>query len=144
MKPNYENLIERNILTAAGRQNITIETAGVNKFNLNKELCKIGNKLSLDDGNIIIGSGVHHVLISGGGMMVVKSVGAKNIAITINNSEKLISMNSFDTISGFVNMHRAIPPQLIEVEENDEISLEFYGATGDIIANQLERTYVTV
>ena len=144
MRPNYENIIEKNILTAVGSTPITITTAGLNKFNLDRVFSKVGNKLSLDDGDVLIGTGIHHVMISGSGMMVIRSAGAKNIAIHQNNTERAISMNSYLTVTDDQNITKSIAPVLLSVSSGDRFSLKFYAAKNDIIANQWERTYVTV
>ncbi len=144
MRPNYENIIEKNIITAVGGAGITITSQGLNKYPLNRIYTQIGNKLSLDDGDVLIGTGIHHVMISGSGMMMIKSNGPKNVAIHQNNTERAISMNSYPTVTDDQNITKSIAPVLLSVSSGDRFSLKFYGAVNDYISNYWERTYLTI
>jgi hypothetical protein len=109
------NLERKNIITVGLSTGYTIENAGNNDLTLDNIIAQVGDRLSLSDGKIVIGEGIHHVLVSGEGMMGAISSGAKNFVITHNNNECLLSMNTYQNVSSNVNLSRGLSAKLVPV-----------------------------
>lgn len=135
---------EKNIITAGSSAGVTIQTAGANKLTLNRTIGQIGDKLSISNGKVVIGAGIHHILLSAMGTMRINSIGAKNIMIYKNESEFLINMNSFNSVSGTENKCLNISPRIVEVQQGDTFELYFYLSVGEYIYPQWERTYLNI
>ena len=135
---------EKNIITAGSSTAVTVQTAGANKLTLNRTIGQIGDKLSISDGKVVIGAGIHHILMSGMGTIRINSAGSKNFMIYKNGSEFLINMNSFNSVSGTENKCLNISPRIVEVQQGDTFELYFYLAVGEYIYNQWERTYLNI
>ena len=147
MKANYEKtqnqLNDKNIITAGITSNVSISTAGINNITLNKVISSVGNKLSLSNGKIVIGSGVNHVLISGQGQLnVLNGNGdAKNFIILKNTTSVISNLNTI-LRNYTINVSRGIGAFLLDVSQGDTISYQVYAGSGDTIT--ASGNYITV
>lgn len=125
--------IQRNILTA----NITSTTipAGVQTALSAKEQCKVGNKLSIVNGKIKIGTGVSKVLVSGKILLDTTEV-TTNFFYILQNSNIINRANGYgiyETLS--------TAPFLVNVNVNDTFGLSVLTGTN---ASIYDGSYITV
>lgn len=141
-------LQEKNIMTLSLHSNFTVQTTN-QYLPLNLELdTKIGNKLSLENGGIKIGSGVSKILVSAQMSFEAKNTRNIHFRVTKNNTDSL------DNVFGWRYEHfnngdlgnLTISPILGEVQEGDLINLYYYCGAGDIISGNAfgKRTNMTV
>lgn len=105
--------------------------------------CSIGNKLIFENGGIKIGAGVSKVKVSGNMSFSVGSTGAKHLHIDKNNIETIWMHQVATTTSNHFPL--AVPPVLIEVQENDIFTLKYYATAKDkVIGHNMPTTYLTV
>ncbi len=119
MKINNK-LIEKNIITAGINSNYTVPADGARVVTLDKIYCQTGNtsKLNLINGNIVIGSGVKHVMISAS-VAATGSGSVRNLYVNKNNDNLIYISNN----PAFNNSQTCMTAQLFEVSEGDMISL---------------------
>lgn len=141
-------LQEKNIMTLSLHSNFTVQTTN-QYLPLNLELdTKIGNRLSLENGGIKIGSGVSKILVSAQMSFEAKNTRNIHFRVTKNNTDSL------DNVFGWRYEHfnngdlgnLTISPILGEVQEGDLINLYYYCGAGDIISGNAfgKRTNMTV
>ena len=141
-------LQEKNVMTLSLHSNFTVQNTN-QYLPLNLELdTKIGNKLSLENGGIKIGSGVSKILVSAQMSFEAKNTRNIHFRVTKNNAD------SQDNIFGWRYEHfnngdlgnLTISPILGEVQEGDLINLYYYCGAGDIISGNAfgKRTNMTV
>ena len=141
-------LKEENIMTLSLHSNFTVQTTN-QYLPLNLELdTKIGNKLSLENGGIKIGSGVSKILVSAQMSFEAKNTRNIHFRVTKNNTDSL------DNVFGWRYEHfnngdlgnLTISPILGEVQEGDLLNLYYYCGAGDIISGNAfgKRTNMTV
>jgi hypothetical protein len=133
----------KNIITAGITSSITILNAGANNINFNKIINSVGNELSISNGNIIIGSGINHVLITGQGQMNITTGNgdAKNFEIQKNGTTVISNLNTL-VRSYALNVTRGFGGFLLPVSEGDEISYQIYAGVGDVV--NATGNYITV
>ena len=137
---------ETNIITAGINSTITISEAGNNIIALNKVVAQIGTGLTLENGKIVVGSGIKNVLVSGNGMLTTKAATnvAKNFTILKNGTKEVtLSMNTITTTANS-NISRAMTPRIEPVSEGDYFEYRVYAAVGDTISNADARNYITI
>ena len=142
MKINNK-LIDTNIITAKLSNDLSVTaTSGLIPLN---DVIKIGNKLTLSNNKIIIGSGVSKVKISGNMRMSTSSTSVLGVNLNIfrNGTDYVASnrtsLNLYDGIS--------TATRLIEVQEGDEITLNYWksnSTTAMTIMSGYGSTYLTV
>lgn len=141
-------LQEKNVMTLSLHSNFTVQNTN-QYLPLNLELdTKIGNKLSLENGGIKIGSGVSKILVSAQMSFEAKNTRNIHFRVTKNNTDSL------DNVFGWRYEHfnngdlgnLTISPILGEVQEGDLINLYYYCGAGDIISGNAfgKRTNMTV
>lgn len=141
-------LQEKNVMTLSLHSNFTVQNTN-QYLPLNLELdTKIGNKLSLENGGIKIGSGVSKILVSAQMSFEAKNTRNIHFRVTKNNTDSL------DNVFGWQYEHfnngdsgnLTISPILGEVQEGDLINLYYYCGAGDIINGNAfgKRTNMTV
>lgn len=138
-----EKFDEKNIVTAGLVNNVTLATTGEQELTLNTFKGKVGTRLTLSNGSIVIGAGISMVLVSA---MVYanrssSAGGACNVIIKRNGTAVAQSINSVPSGSG--NQSIVVPPVLLSVEEGTTITLACYGYSGDIISSSVG-THLTV
>lgn len=126
---------EKNILTAGGTSSVTLTQDGEVMLPINRELSKVGSKLTISNNKIIIGAGVNHVLVSAQLYLNLSSnragdsTSALNLSILINGYTALGQTNS--GYASARNFTTALSPKLIAASQGDYIEWSFYGANGD-------------
>lgn len=136
--------IQRDIITINITSNVTISTTGETALNLSNTYLKLGDKLSLENGKVKIGTGVSKVLISAQCAVITantRATSACNLYVYKNNSAITTSLNA--GVAGGINITKNITPIPITVTSGDLISLSVYLAANDVISS-LDRTYLTV
>lgn len=137
-----ELIQEKNIMTAKLNEDIP-STQGSQYINM--ELISssvIGDKLTINNGGIKIGSGVSKVKVNSNLKIVCRTTGNKHMRILKNGStvawvnSRALSTDDEFTIS--------ISPVIIDVQENDVIYLAYYAGIGDGISSNYNSTYLTV
>lgn len=136
---------DKNIITVGIANNVTISTAGYNSVSYDTVIKSIGNKLTLVNGKIVIGAGVHTILVNGQGSLYVKAGNgnAKNFYIYKNTSQYMANVNTFSRTSDS-NYTRTYGSMLMPVAENDTISFSVYAGVNDIVLGALSRNYLTI
>lgn len=136
-------LLDTNIITAELSDDLSV-TATSGLIPLNNAI-KIGNKLSLSNNKIIIGSGVSKVKISGNMRMSTTSTSALGVNLNIfRNGIEYVASNR-TSLSGYDGISTAT--RLVEVQEGDEITLNYWksnSTTAMIIMSGYGSTYLTV
>jgi hypothetical protein len=100
-----------------------------------------GTGLSLQNGNIVIGAGVRHVLISAQIYFFNNiTLGSKEIDILVNTT---LVARSYNTISANFK-HFSVSTRLCSVSENNNISIHVKGHRGDEIQSYNHSTFLTV
>ena len=100
-----------------------------------------GTGLSLQNGNIVIGAGVRHVLVSAQVYFFNNiTLGSKDIDILVNNT---LLARSYNVISDNYK-HFSVSTRLCSVSENNTISIHIQGRTGDEIQAYNHGTFLTV
>lgn len=134
---------EKNIMTAGITSNFTLTASGNNRVPIDKQIAKVGDKFTMSDGKIIVGSGISYVKVSANAMMNSATTGAKNMTIYKNGEQCAISMES-RTLTASTNIAKAIAPMLVPVQAGDYFELYLYGAVDDTLLSPSIRTYVTI
>lgn len=136
---------EKNIITASLEQNtsISITRAWIyNKIPLDNEITNIGEKLTLSNNIVKIGTGVNHIKISGN--IFARGIQGDLIGDIEKNSIETISIGYARTATTGQLIQVVFSPKIINVQENDEISLNIgSSATGTLETNAVG-TYLTV
>lgn len=132
-KPLILELKEKHIITA----NIvaTTTSAGVNKQLTLKEQCKTGNKLSIVDGKISIGSGVKKVLVSA--KALIDDTQLTNSFLYLGHNGNIANRGDVYGIYNTISL----PAMLVEVNEGDTFTLSVTTGTN---ANIHDGTYITI
>lgn len=142
MQDNIEKAINENTEAISHRQNIitayiegTTSTAGVEKELTFAKHCKVGNKLSIESGKVIIGADIKKVLVSAKALFDDTQLTSSFFYLWQNNN----IINRSDVYGTYNTI--ALPPLLVEVEEGDSFFLTVTTGTN---ANIYEGTYITV
>jgi len=142
---NVGDTIRKNVISVGINNNVTFTSTGQKVFSPNVVIERVGSsaKLYLDTDGLIIGSGIHHIMLSG--MMQIHtsstSGGAFNISIYKNGSEYLLSMNSYRSTN--TNYTKSISPRIVSVSEGDYFQFGLYAYNGDYANADNLRTYIT-
>lgn len=138
VKANYETiqnqLNDKNIITIGLNADIstTSTTAYQNiDLSLTKQMAKVGTKLSLSNGKVLIGEGVSHVLVSGK-MQTQNESSSYGMSINKNNTE--ISKN-YEGNPGSSWSQLTASPILVSVAEGDTIKMSVYHNTTNTTKN---------
>lgn len=123
-----QNIITANIVA-------TTTTSGVNKQLTLKEQCKTGNKFSIVDGKIVIGSGVKKVLVSAKALL--DDTQLTNSFLYLGHNGNIINRGDVYGIYSSISL----PAMLVEVNEGDTFTLSVTTGTNAIIH---DGTYMTV
>ena len=129
-----ETLSNKNIITAGLSSNVTLSTTGETDLTLNSTKGRVGTKLSVSNGSVVIGSDITMVLISAA-IYTNKQSGsgaACNVYIKKNGANVAQAITSGPTGEG--NRTTVIPPVLLSVQSGDYITLGCYGYSGDLIS----------
>jgi len=129
---------EPNVLTAYINADVTKSTTGYEKIVLNSSN-KVGNRLSVSGGNIVIGQGVSKVKISAKVSFTTVTAGLKWLTIYRNNSISIANPMNLSA-RGMITSSDT----LIDVAEGDTISLQINGTSGDVIRGGVAYTNITV
>lgn len=136
-----DSLTERNILTTTIAAKYTISTTNAEKVTLKDTMAKVGNKLNVVNGDIVIGEGIGWVKISAQ-VYFYEKVTADKKSIQIARNDDIVA-----TLSQIVDVPYSgfnIAERLYEVKEGDRISLYVKGTVNDTIFNGDTATYITV
>lgn len=123
--------------STAAYQNIDIS--------LTKEMAKVGTKLSLSSGKVLIGEGVSHVLVSG---KIQTQGDSSTYGLSIRKNTNSGVSDAYETTPGTAWNQIAVSPILIPVIQGDTIKMTIYhnssGTTKNIKAYNGYGTYLTV
>ena len=116
---------EKNIITAGLSSDYTTPTANtILQITGWTSLDTIGNKLSLSNNKIVIGSGISKVKVSYA--VEARSAGSGSINIYLRHNDTLISQEVETFTAANQNGELMYIPRLIDVQENDTIDLVIY------------------
>ena len=114
-------------------------------LNLTKEVGKVGTKLSLSNGKVLIGSGVTKVLVSG--KIQTQQSDNSSYGLLIKKNDTEVS-NNYEGNSGASWSQLTATPILIPVSEGDTIKMSIYhnssNTTKNVKAYSGYGTYLTV
>lgn len=139
----------KNIITARLTSNYTITTASVYETLPLEEWEKIGDKLSINNnGEVVVGTGVHHVKITGNARNTTGTVAGKYVTIQNSSSQQLVQSIVYKPVANQTIMV-PLAPATFEVSEGERLSLRVYGAKGDVwVGNNqaygMLATYITI
>lgn len=123
--------IQKHAITVYGNEYITMTDSNWTKYTNFTQKVKIGTKLSLSNGGILIGKGVNHVRVSGQFMLnSMASAGLKYGAIFTNEETARITFTG-QYISVNQETIVAMPTVLVPVAEGDILYLKLKGVSGD-------------
>lgn len=136
--------VEKNVITAMLNQSSSIQVAttwGINKITLEDEYTNIGEKLTLSQGSIKIGNGVHHVKVSAN--VFIQGISGDLIGGIMKNSDRVsIGYSRTNSTGQFITITFA--PIVLEVLEDDEITLNVGASTTGTLTVSAGGTYLTV
>lgn len=126
--------IQKHIIRADLQSAVTLSSTSIVTLSLS-ETIKVGNKFSVSDGKVVIGSGVNHVMVSGNvyfedNIKIGDSLRAhifKNEERVAKNWERYSEADNNENTGGYED--RGIIPTLISVQEGDVISLRGNNST---------------
>ena len=131
-------ILENNIVTAYRDADTTKSTTGYEKIVLNGSN-RVGNRLSISGGNIVIGAGISKVKVSAKVSFTSVTAGVKWLTVYRNNSVVIANPMNLSA-RGMITSSDT----LIDVAEGDTISLQVNGTSGDVIRGGVEYTNITV
>ena len=136
-------VLNREILTATIAGDKTFSSTSDTLITLVQN-SKIGSKLSVSSGKVVIGSGVSYVLISGKANFnsLTSSSNQRYFKIKQNGTEIMVSRIS--SPSNTNGLAFTMPPQLVPVSAGDEISASVQGVSGDVLRETAIWTYITI
>lgn len=141
---NFE-IGNKSIITATIDSNYEITSSGAKNMTLSSgSAIKIGNGLTIVGGNIKVGAGINKVLISAKANYNVlsTSAGLRYLVVRLNGNEIMSARRYVYANSTGVDM--TLTPQLVEVGEDDTITLTIQGFVGDTLRASTVWTYITV
>lgn len=137
-------LNNKNIITAGLSADVTKSGTGdYNTATLVKQN-GVGTKLTISNGDIVIGAGISKVLISGTLVLLCASTSnraVRNFSIRVNNSNVTTVADQNSTGSWLT---LTISEMLIDVSEGDVIDFQSYAQNGDIFKGGNQYTHITV
>ena len=134
---------QKHITTGTINANITLSSGSDRVITL-EEQNTIGWLLTYSGGNIVIGEGVSKIMVSAKCQFnsLANDTTNRYLKIKQNGTEVLVSRIS--PPSGTTGLSIGITPSLLEVTENDEISVSIQGVTNDVLRGSPIWTYITV
>lgn len=142
--PNVEKIINqmgKNIISAGLDRNYTLAVAGEFTVPLDKQIFKLGDKLTLQNNKIVVGKNINAVRIFAQINFSNTKQGAMNTIIKKNGTTiaEVLGYNigSSNNISSYAET-------VVEVAENDYIELSGYQYEGTILMSANGRTHITV
>lgn len=148
MQDNIETAINtENIMTAKLSAEVAFESGNTGgQIVLDSSVSK-GDKLTLTDGSIKIGEGISYILVSGGAKIQndnESSWAYYNLYIYKNSS--IVASSRIGYLEAGKVSGCSVSPSLVEVKENDVISLRFYKISTHLatVASSYSSTYLTV
>ena len=145
IKPRITALENINIIEAQSQNSLTIENSGEVQLPINKST-KIGTTFSIDNNKIIIGEGVHHILVWCNLYcnLVANRFSPFNITIKKNGNDITgLTNNNYDFTEN-QNKTFAVSPKLVEVSQGDYIEWFVYAYQGDTIRSENTSSYISV
>ncbi len=136
-------IIPKNAMTIKLEDSFDEESGGVYKDVPMVLYNSIGDKLSLRDNGVLIGSGVSKVLVSGNLKVIANVVGNKHSRICKNGTTVCWTNTTSIQAGHEVTINNT--PILVDVTQGDLITLRYYIQTKDRISGgQYTPTYLTV
>lgn len=139
-----EAITKKDIITANLTSDVTKSSTGDYLVNSLTASAQIGNKLSISDGDIVIGSGVKKVMVSGVGVMIAGS----NTGNKIRNFTIVKNSTNLKTVSGNFDsgewVSLTLAPCIVSVASGDRLKLQMYSNATDVIKGGTSYTYITV
>lgn len=139
-----EAITKKDIITANLTSDVTKSSTGDYLVNSLTASAQIGNKLSISGGDIVIGSGVKKVMVSGVGVMIAGS----NTGNKIRNFTIVKNSTNLKTVSGNFNSSEwislTLAPCIVSVASGDRLKLQMYSNATDVIKGGTPYTYITV
>ena len=139
-------IINRNIITAKLSADYTITSSGNHKLTISQET-KIGSKLSISSGEIVIGANIEYVLVSAKLNYNVLASGTASRYIFIYKNNNAIVSGREQPVSGGGGVCLSLPPTLIQVQVGDRLTIGCQGSNNDVIratADGAIWSYITV
>ena len=118
------------------------QTDTVQRISSFVELTKIGNKFSVENGEIKVGAGVNKIKVSYSAVAQATVKAYRTFTyLMVNNDGK--SQESYYFSSEIYQMCNTLPPVIIDVKEGDKIALCVYGYKGNRILGATTFVYWT-
>lgn len=136
---------DKNIISIGLNGQYTSNSTGYQTLPLTKQLFKLGDKLSIQNGKIKIGSNVNNIMIFAQATINAyssRATGAFNIEIDYNGTNISSSLNS--GITDGLNITKNLAGIPLQVSENDVIGLSVYVAVNDVVSSYDRRTFLTI
>lgn len=139
------NLIQPHAITIynSAEGTASVSTAwGVSKFSLTGTLSKVGSKLSISNGAVLVGNGVNHVKISGN-VLIKGASGTVQAQIFIGGTRKTMAYNYTSSTGQYMSCSMA--PMIVAVSSGQSIELRVGGsAAATYTMSGGGNTYLTV
>lgn len=139
------NLIQPHAITIynSAEGTASVSTAwGVSKFSLTGTLSKVGSKLSISNGAVLVGNGVNHVKISGN-VLIKGASGTVQAQIFIGGTRKAMAYNYTSSTGQYMSCSMA--PMIVAVSSGQSIELRVGGsAVATYTMSGGGNTYLTV
>ncbi len=135
---------DKNIITAGLSTDVTkLGTGDYTTATLVKQN-SVGTKLTISNGDIVIGAGISKVLISGTLVLLCTSTSnraVRNFSIRVNNSN-VTTVADKNSTGDWLTL--TISEKLIDVSQGDVIDFQSYAQNNDVFKGGSSYTYITV
>lgn len=127
------------IATISNQHTQTVD--GYQKVNMDTIHLQKGDSFTLDNGDVVIGSGVNYIRLIG---KVYFYEGTTNVSkyIQIKSNDSVVSRDNYLASTQYLTFTAA--ETIVQVQENDRISLDFSGNQNDLIKNYPFATYLLI
>ena len=139
---NFNELAEKNIITASISSNYAIKTDSPDTYEMLplSTYTHIGDKLTLENGKIVIGKNVSLVKISAKLSFNTLTAGLKWVTVFGKNDTAVLA--NPNQLSGRATV--SCSDALVSVKEGDTLELRVLGLKDDVVRSGLAYTYLTV
>lgn len=140
---NYTELTQKDILTAYVTSDVSKSaTSDYIVRNLTAQ-SQIGNNLTINNGTIVIGSGISKILVSASCMLVCSSTGSvRNLSIRKNNTNVKTASDGVGNSTNWLSL--SLTDCLMDVQQGDAIGMQMYTLINDTVKGGSSYTYITV
>ena len=142
MEDNTENginaaitqITSNNIIYATNSAEYTIQKTNTYEEVPLSENIKLGDKLTLTDNHIYIGTGIKYIKVSYDCVLQISNNSQKYVTLYKNDNQQVAFANASPGDSNNKRIMISKTPIILEVQEGDNFSVDVYGSQGEVIS----------